>query len=309
MVAWIASLILLAQGGADGGNEPELRIKRSKEFIAIEQGGGELLRYWLKKPEGSGLTVESAGFFHPLKTPGGITVTELAPEDHPHHRGVFLGWVEMHGAKDADFWGWGEHAPVKERAIRNQRVFGMRGRGNLAAFGVQNGWEAEGRTMVVERLQAAFRAGEKANVLDLNYRLTPSEETRLAQWAFSGFCVRTVKEGRVVAHGPDGKVDLPNPNHMMPMSDWPDAAWYAYELTLPSGEEAGVAVVNHPDNPPSLWHNHRETRMLNPCIVAPGEVELAKHKPLTLRYRVVLFDGAVPAELLNELARDWSRLP
>ena len=64
-------------------------------------------------------------------------------------------------------------------------------------------------------------------------------------------------------------------------------------------------MLNHPDNPGTLWHNHRDVRMLNPCIVAPAAVQLTPDKPLTLRYRVEAFDGATPAALLNRLAREW----
>jgi hypothetical protein len=69
---------------------------------------------------------------------------------------------------------------------------------------------------------------------------------------------------------------------------------------------AGVAVIDHPKNPPSLWHNHRGVRMLNPCIVAPGEVELKAGKPLVLRYRVVAHDGPTPRELMDRLAKEWA---
>lgn len=304
-------MLLLAQVACGwAANGPDLRINRSNEFISIEKkSGGEVLRYWLQKPPESSLAVQSAAFFHPLTTPKGVVVTDLAPADHPHHRGVFLGWVEMHGEVDADFWGWGEHAPTNGRRIVNRRAAGFRTKANRAAFSVENAWLAGKEIMLVERMQMAFRAGDDANILDLSYRITPSETTTLSQWAFSGFCVRTVKEGTVTAFGPKGKVELPNPIHTKPESDWPDESWYAFSLKLPDGEEAGVAVVNHPENPPTLWHNHREVRMLNPCIVAPGQVELKRHKRLTLRYRVVAFDGTVPADLLNELAADWSKVP
>jgi hypothetical protein len=100
-------------------------------------------------------------------------------------------------------------------------------------------------------------------------------------------------------------VKLPNPIHTKPDSDWPAAAWYAFTLTLENGVKAGVAVLDHPKNPPTLWHNHPDIRMLNPCIVAPGEVKLNAGRPLRLRYRVVAFDGPLPEALLAELASDF----
>ena len=300
--------VLAVQGTAGAGSD--LRVGRSAEHISIAPQVGEpLVQYWLKPPEESPLTVESAAFFHPLKTPSGNTVTELAPPDHPHHRGVFLGFVEVQGAADGDFWGWGEPAPVEGRRIEVRKTSGVRSLGNRAAFGVESAWLAGETVVLVERLQAMCSVRTNATILDLNYRLTPSEDTLLGQWAFSGFCVRTIREGSLTAHGPGGVVDFPDPNHLKPESDWPDADWYAFSLALGDGLKAGVAVVDHPDNPPTLWHNHRQTRMINPCIVAPGEVRLEKHKPLTLRYRVVAFDGAVPADLLNHLASDWQSPP
>jgi hypothetical protein len=142
-------------------------------------------------------------------------------------------------------------------------------------------------------------------VIDLVYTLTPTADLTLSRWAFSGFCVRTRGDGKVAAFSPQGEVKLPNPSHVKPESDWPDAPWYGYTLTFDDGKVAGVAVVNHPDNPPTLWHNHRDIRMLNPCVVAPAEVKLKAEQPLVLRYRVVAHDGPTPARELDRLAAEW----
>ena len=76
-------------------------------------------------------------------------------------------------------------------------------------------------------------------------------------------------------------------------------------IALEGGKTIGVAVVDHPNNPPSTWHNLLPIAMVNPCIVAPGAVELKKATPLVLRYRVVVHDGAEPTELLNRLADEF----
>jgi hypothetical protein len=147
-----------------------------------------------------------------------------------------------------------------------------------------------------------------ANVLDLHYTLTPSADTTLSQWAFSGFCVRTRKDARLAAIGPKGEVKLPNPSHLNPKSDWPAKRWYAYALQLKDGGEIGVAVIDHPQNPPSLWHNHRDIRMLNPSIVAPAAVKLSAGKPLVLRYRVVAYDGQTRPDELDRLAGEFAEI-
>jgi hypothetical protein len=76
-------------------------------------------------------------------------------------------------------------------------------------------------------------------------------------------------------------------------------------MQLPDGTQAGVAVMSHPKNPPTLWHNHRELRILNPVVCASAPLVMRAKKPLVLRYRVVAHDGPVPKELLARLAAQW----
>lgn len=273
----------------------------------VRDGAGvERLRYVVRKGADATLASDSVAYFHPLKTPAGIIVTDVGPADHRHHRGAFLGWVEMHGnGVDADFWGWGEHAPTKGRRIENRGIQVTGSGAGRAAFTARNEWLADERVLIGEELRAEFHPRDKAHVLDLSYTLTPSVDLTLSRWAFSGFCLRAHKDG-VTAYDPNGVVKLPSPQHTKPDSDWPDRSWYAYTLAAADGNKAGVALLGHPKNPPTLWHNVAGIGMLNPCIVAPGEVKLAAGKPLTLRYRLVTFDGEVPTDHLNELAREWA---
>jgi hypothetical protein len=301
---WLALPTVLAAVGAVYAAQPGggFSAERTAGSVTVKSSQGKpVVTYQLERPADSKLPVQSGCYFHPLYTPGGTVVTDVAPPDHPHHRGVFLAWVEMHGKKDADFWGWGEHAPVKDRRVVNSAAEADGDRFHFA-----NAWTAEGETLLKEDLTGRVHASGGANVLDLTYTLTPTADLKLSRWAFSGFCVRTRKEGKLTAFGPQGEVKLPDPSHVKPESDWPAAPWYGYTLKFDDGKVAGVAVINHPKNPPSLWHNHRGVRMLNPCIVAPAEVELKAGKPLVLRYRVVAHDGATPADLLDRLAKEWA---
>jgi hypothetical protein len=287
---------------------------KTDDAVSIVQGEKVLATYQLKPKPDTELSVDSACYFHPLKTPAGVTVTEVAPPDHPHHRGAFLAWVEMRGKLDADFWGWGEHAPKQDRRIVHRALLDAVS-GKACAFEARNEWVAAADEVVMtEYLRADARNLLGANVLDVQYTLTPKFEITLARWAFSGFCVRTRVDGRITAFSRDGEVTLPNPSHLKPESDWPAAPWYAYELRgvdrggPEGGITVGVAVVDHPKNPPSLWHNHRGIGMINPCIVAPGAVRLKmEDPPLVLRYRVITFDGRLPHDKIARLAEDFRK--
>src|SRR5438270_994289 len=197
-------------------------IKQTNAAVTVTTAEGKpVLTYRLRPPADSKLSVQSGCYFDEVTTPDGVVVTQVAPPDHPHHRGIFLGWVEMHGPKDADFWGWGEPAPTKGRKIVNRAVEHVSNSDRDASFVAQNQWLADDVVMMNERLEARAHAVEHAYILDLTYTLTPPADVRLARWAFGGFCVRIPKVGTLVTSGPKGPIDLPDPSHLKPESDWP----------------------------------------------------------------------------------------
>ena len=301
------ALALMAVALSTGCATHSIHVTHNGQKFEAVLNGRTLITYQLMAAPDADLPVESGGFFHPLTTPSGVVVTDLAPADHPHHRGVFLAWVEMHGVKDADFWGWGQHAPVKGRRIVNQRLR-PRITDESVSFRADNNWEAEDTVLIRERLEANVTDREGVRVLDLTCRLTPFDDLTLSRWAFSGFCLRARKDGDIRMYSPAGPAKFPAPSHLKPESDWPDALWYGCEQTLADGKQIGAAVFNHPKNPTTLWHNHPDIRMINPCIVAPAEVKLKGGKPLVLRYRVVTFDGKLPKATLDKLADEWANV-
>jgi Methane oxygenase PmoA len=102
--------------------------------------GRVVFEYMTKKPEDAGLTSPSVACFHPVNTPSGERVSNLAPSDHPHHRGMYLTWHDAEfrepigpprtptaaafgwNITKADFWGWGQYAPRDGRVIQNKTV-------------------------------------------------------------------------------------------------------------------------------------------------------------------------------------------
>jgi hypothetical protein len=288
--------------------KPRMKVERTQDTLTIlTPTGRPVLTYNLRPPTNSGLVVASGDYFHPLLTPRGMVVTDFAPSDHRHHRGLFLGWVEMHGPKDADFWGWGEHAPIKNRRIVTRPMFDVDTYSPEATFVAVSDWMAEETMLLEENLQTTVKATENANTIDLLYTLKPTSDITLTRWAFSGFCLRVRKDAELLFYSALGGVNLPNPSHLKPESDWPDAPWYACTLKLKDGNMIGAAVFNHPRNPPTLWHNHRDVHMINPCIVARNDVQLQKGKALRLRYRVVTFDGDLPLKILDKAAVEFAR--
>lgn len=267
--------------------------------------GRTVFRYLTKKPPATPLTANSVCCLFPLNTPGGERVVDFAPEDHRHHRGVFLAWHAMASGQRADFWGWGQHAPKEGRVIENRGVQLLDADAQHAVLDVQNDWLIEQEVALVERLTITAREEQQVFIVDLRFELTPKQNTTLEQTAFSGFCVRGRKDGAARFTDPAGSVERPKPQHLKPELNWPAANWYDYTIDLANGKTVGVAVLDHPANPPTTWHNVISLAMLNPCIAAPGPVLLEKDRPFVLRYRLVVHDGPPSIKLLDGLAAVW----
>ncbi len=279
--------------------------KQAGSLLFSNPHGQPVVAYQFEADPASKLPIRTAGYFRDLTTPNGVPVIEVAPPDHKHHRGIFFAWVEMHGLKAADFWGWGQYAPITNREIVNLDVKLGKTTASSVSFTAKNSWNAEGEVLVTESVSSTVSEKMGVRLIDVAYELVPKADIKAARWAFSGFCVRVKKAASIEVHDPNGLVNLPPPSHLKPESDWPDRAWYDFSVTQTNGTKTGVAIINHPKNSATLWHNIPGLGMMNPCVVAPADLLLKKGQKLVLNYRVVAHDGEVPRETLNTLAKEF----
>lgn len=297
---------VLARPAEQSGNETFSLEPDAHGYVLKTPEGKTVFRYMTKKPAETNLTANSVCCLYPVHTPNGERVVDFAPGDHRHHRGVFLAWHALTvGEKRADFWGWGSWAPTEDRVIENRGVELSQADGDKAVLKVHNEWMIGEQVAIDEQTAITTRRVEGVYVIDLDFQLTPRADVTLDQSAFGGFCVKGRQGGEGVYVAPDGPVERPNPHHLKPESNWPAAPWYDYVVTLDEGRTVGIAVVDHPENPTSLWHNLKPIAMVNPCIVAPGEVTIKEGETLRPRYRLVVHDGPAPAALLKKLSSQW----
>ncbi len=265
--------------------------------------GRQVGRFMTRKPADTTLTVDSVCCLYPVLTPKGVPISEFSPSDHKHHRGIFFGWphVEHGDGKVSDFWGWGKFGPFANRVITNRGVKLLEADAKHAVLEVRNEWLAEGQSLLLEATTISIREREAAYVLDYDLHFTAVVDLVLKETSLGGFCPRVLKSPQTVVSSPKGKVELKAPNPLDPLSAWPDEGWYDFTIPTEGGGQAGIAVVNHRDNPPTRWFNLPKMGMLNPCITTHGAVPLKAGKTLRLRYTVVVHDGSAPASLLSSL--------
>jgi hypothetical protein len=278
-----------------------LRIEKLSGALAITTSGEkpvELARFVMQPPPDSPVIVPSAAYFNPLRTPRGIDVTAFAPGPHPYYRGLFMGYVDVRGTKDANFWGGGG-GHIKGSVTVSESVSGIEGR----SFRARNAWQKDGVTLVHEDVQATAWLDGTATILDLVYTFTAAaDDVRLAHCNVGGLALPVRYDGQLTAHGPDGPVKLPSAVYRKDETNWPAAAWYGYTVKLPGDHTISTAIINHPANPETRWHCALGARVINPNITTFAERPLKPGEPLTLRYRVVALDGEFDAKRMGEWA-------
>jgi Methane oxygenase PmoA len=286
--------------------------------------GRVVLEYMTRKPDDSGLTSPSVACFHPLNTPSGERITAFAPDDHRHHRGMYIAWHDAEfrqpidttkrtptsplfgwNITKVDFWGWGQYAPRDGRVIQTADVRLTGADARHAQMEIRNDWMVGKRKMLDETTGAAIAERDGVYVIDLTIRLAPLVDYQLNKQSFSGFNLQARKDGDSYYTNAAGPVMYPDPHYSVPELNWPAAAWYGYVIKLAGGKTLGAAVLDHPTNPPSTWHNSRTLWMLNPNIAALGPLTIRADAPLTLRYRVVVHDGPTPTDVVQKLSDEW----
>ena len=300
----------------------------SNGYDLYAPNGKMVFEYVTVRPTIIGLEAPSAAYFDPVNTPSGVRVTNVAPSDFRWHRGIFFGFMnsEFHIPDDysnappthpvrgyeverGDFWAWGVYAPRKGRVIKNISVKLIDADAHHAHIEIHNVWLINNRKMLNETDEAIVSEQYGMYVIDLYYRIAPLYDYKILQTAFGGFSFQAQKLGESYYTTAAGKVTLPDPHYSYPLSDWPSEPWYDYTITLASnGKTVGAAVIDHPLNPPTLWHNPRNIHMLAPCITALRSITIHPELPLILRYRVVVHDGPPQIDAIQKLAEQWRAL-
>ena len=248
--------------------------------------GEIVLSYLTTKPDGVPLAGNSACCFHPINTLGGQRVTDIAPPDHRDHRGLFFAWEDMTfhregGDVKADFWGWGRFAPTDGRVIQNRSLQLVKGYANGAEIAIHNDWMIYGQSVLHEKTTATVRDLPDVRVLDTVWHFSSDTDFTINRCAFTGFCLRCRKDGDYYISDKNGRALLPDPNPLKPDSDWPSEDWYSHTISLQGGDRTiSAAVLDHPLNPTSLWHEPHGVAFLNPCIAAIAPVSVWRGNPL-----------------------------
>lgn len=283
--------------------ENPMRVTTEEDVVSIHADQQLLLRY-------SYSSAASKPYVQQLFTPRGVNVLRDAPADHLHHHGLMFAV----GVDSVSFWVERQDSGRQVHRCFTDVSVDRRDGLPYASLGEHIDWLNPGsrelllkelRTIEVCRVrdfqvtlltwQSRFElpAGTKAatltgrNYYGLGMRFLKSMDSG------GKFCNADGKTGEVV-RGDETLVR---------------STWCAYTANA-NGKPVTVAMFDHPDNPrhPATWFT-----MAKPFAYLSATLNLHKeplkiepHRPLVLRYAVVLWDGQVEAERIGQLYRRWT---
>lgn len=310
----------LAAGQARGneGDRPAVQLRMEGEDLYAELRNRPLLRYRrriVEPPAGANALLASNGYLHPVHAPNGAVVTDHLSPDHPHQRGIFSAWtktkIEIDGQSiEPDFWnihqGTGRTRSEAVEILRGE-VPGFRTR-HLMEVRRQNSWlpvlDEAWEVRFPNRALADPNAPGAAYVIDITSRQTPRRPIELPKYHYGGFGVRGSarweKSSDVRVLNSEGK-DRAG-------ADQTKARWVDMSGTV-DGQVAGIALLEHPNNPhaPNGVRVHATMPYYVFALPQSGPIVWEAGKEYVFRYRVVTHNGRTDKGLLDSLWTDFAR--
>lgn len=248
---------------------------------------------------------------YPLLAPGGVPVTRALPleqrpgepADHPEQLSLWFAHGDVNGH---DFW----HDP--EARIENGEAILCDSGSGAACIRARNLWVAGGELVLIESRTMTFRIEDDLRAIDFDLRLSPADgPVTFGDTQDGTFALRLRPE---FGFGPGGAGRAQNSEGERDGAVWgKHARWVAFGGPV-DGEELSVAVLDHPNNVrhPTRWQvrdyglcaaNPFGVHAFEDAAPAAGALRVEEAETLRLRYRVVLFRGALdPGDLEDE----WS---
>lgn len=280
--------------------------------ILITQGDQKVLFYQIE-PKVIEERYVCANYIHPVYGMDGSVLTEEFPEDHLHHRGVFWAWHQiLIGKKQiADQWTLDDfrwEARKTELINNNNGTAGLR----IQVFWKSPGWQdslGNPKPFVEEQTTVLVHpAADRYRLIDVILSLRALEsEVRIGgadnEKGYGGFSVRIRLPDDIRFTGTSGPVTPKT----TPVEAGP---WLNITGSLGGASQpAGICILTHPALPnyPSPWILRASSSMQNAVFPGPEPVTLPMNEPLTLRYRMVVHNGSLTSQELEDLQNQFAQ--
>lgn len=282
---------------------------------------------------------------YPLKTAGGTIITRGFPintlpgerVDHQHHLGHWLNYGDVNGL---DFWNNSSARSAEQRhkygEIRHQEIVKMKGGKKRGTLATKSHWVGpDGEILLDESTQFIFHQQEAIQIIDRTTILTAQTEVRFDDNKEGMVAIRVARGLELPSDRPGWFADANGKafpektvNEKRTYGDYLSSegttggkVWGTRaEWMLLSGEVDGKAVaaviIDHPENVgyPTYWHARGyglfSANPLGQKVFSKGKEELMfklkEGESVTFKYRILIGEGELEKELIEELGDDFT---
>jgi len=281
-----------------------LGINSLSAQISIKKGDGGLwildgqnkVAFYQKEELSMNLESGRANFLHPVYLPDGTEITENAPADHPHHRGIFWAWhqILIGGEPVSDGWLL-QNFSVNVKSVEFKRV--DRGKGVLETISFWQSplWKEGSESFLQETTKYTFypQNGNYRQIrIDISLMslvdhllLGGSDDEK----CYGGFSVRMKLPEDIRFIGENGEVE--------PQNEAVESGSYMNMTGSvgKNGNKGGIIVYADPGNQPTpqTWILRKKNSMQNAVFPGCTPVELKKDVSMTLSYTLILYNGKI----------------
>lgn len=317
--AYLAIPVLAAGQRLEGklqgvaSDAPMVTLKRQGDALDFTANGKAIARYQGgpgELPAGLGEELRRGGYLINVCTAGGALVTEDYPTKHKHHHGVWTAWTKtVFDGRHPDFWNMGtKGAGVQAVAIDatwdGVLCAGVRARHHFLDLSAPDGKPVEVLHETYEAVIHAPRPGSPVLIdLTITHTCATDQPLFLPDYHYGGIGLR----GNAAWDGVDNCRYLTSEGKTRKDGNESRGRWCWMGGELPGGT-AGMVILDHPQN-----FRHPQPMRLHPdepffCYAASrlGDWAIEPGKPLTMRYRIVAWDGAPDAAVFNRLWTDFA---
>ncbi|WP_372773484.1 DUF6807 family protein [Mangrovibacterium sp.] len=279
-----------------GTTSAQISIKKEQGGIWITDGGKNVA-FYQKEPMGINQSEKRNNFLHPLMLPDGTTITENAPDDHPHHRGIFWAWhqILIDNKKISDGWDLIDFS-IDVKTIEFSRLKNGDGEVHTTAFWSSPKYK-EGKEAYLKETTSFTFHQQKGNfrIIHFTIGLTSLVDSLQLGGAdndkgYGGFSARIKLTDDVQFKSNQGLIEPQN----LPVTAG-DYIHIRGSIAKNGKSEGGIILYAAPTNPQpaNSWILRKKASMQNAVFPGRSPILLEKDVPLTLKYSVVLYHGKI----------------
>ncbi|MHC4206408.1 MAG: DUF6807 family protein [Planctomycetota bacterium] len=309
----------LSRDPSSAGSRSNIQVTKDNSVLVLRKGKQQILQYnhaIVPAPEGQSKLYDRGGFIHPLWSPSGSVLTNIHPDDHYHHLGIWMPWTKTKfEGKEVDFWNLNKG----QGTVRFNRFL------STTAGPVYGGFQAEQDHVVLKT-----SSGEKTVLKEIwdvrvynigglekgywlwdfvsSQRCVAESPLLLEKYRYGGFGFRATADwkGETAAYlTSTGKT---REDGHATRARWCDAAGVS------DGKWKGVTFFSNPKNfrhPEAMriWPGFEQEVFFNWAPVQTGDFEMKSGRGHQFRYRMFVHEGRIDIERTEQLWNDYAHPP